>query len=712
MRWWLSSVRCGCGKRRLWHLGRVGFTMFSVLPEDLTESERLLVGAFRRGAWVDFRTGDLDVDSPEHGSQWTEERVIRAEVVSALLLGATGPEPGNSPALRLRGARIVGRVDLMSATIAYPLVCEYCHFEQELRFVEAATRTVRLVSCWLAAFNGARMRAEGIVNFHTTTIEGTLRLERAKVVGEVCVRRVSVGRQGVEVALAADGLVVEGPMECSDGFTAHGAVHLRGARIGGRLDLREAVLDNPGGRALRAGNLVVEGPLDATRLEAAGEVRLMNSRIAGWMSLRGATLRNPGGRALSAGGIVLGGGLWGHQGLSAEGEVRLIGSRLGGNLNLTGAVLSHPDGIALNLDRSALTDVDATEIKVAAGTLSFANAQITGQVGLADARLNGGADRLALAGDGAVIGGALQLSRLRAQGGLSLRTCRVGGRVHLIGAVLENPGGIALRMSRGEIAADMFCGGMTAVGSLKLSGARIANHLQLNDVLLSDPDVAFNAETLQAATVTLRPRAPIEGLVTFKLAHIGRLRDDPSCWPRQLTLDGFTYGSLEPRLPARDRLRWLARDPDSHRSQPYEQLASSYAAIGQSVQARRVLHAKERRERAAKSPLGRAWGVVQDVTVAYGYQPWRAVLWLIALLASGSVIFALHAPPPLVAGQAPHFNPVIYTLDLLVPIVDLGQKHAFNPAGAQQWFSYLLVAAGWILATTVARAAARTLGRG
>jgi hypothetical protein len=102
---------------------------------------------------------------------------------------------------------------------------------------------------------------------------------------------------------------------------------------------------------------------------------------------------------------------------------------------------------------------------------------------------------------------------------------------------------------------------------------------------------------------------------------------------------------------------------------------------------------------------------VQDVTVGYGYQPWRAALWLIVLLAAGSVVFAAAPPPPLPHGSTPHFIPVIYTLDLLLPVVDLGQKHAFNPAGAEQWFSYVLIAAGWLLATTIAAGVARVLSR-
>ena len=54
---------------------------------------------------------------------------------------------------------------------------------------------------------------------------------------------------------------------------------------------------------------------------------------------------------------------------------------------------------------------------------------------------------------------------------------------------------------------------------------------------------------------------------------------------------------------------------------------------------------------------------------------------------------------------------MIYTLNLLIPVVDFGQRDAFNPAGGEQWLSYLLVASGWLLATTVATGLARVLNR-
>jgi hypothetical protein len=54
----------------------------------------------------------------------------------------------------------------------------------------------------------------------------------------------------------------------------------------------------------------------------------------------------------------------------------------------------------------------------------------------------------------------------------------------------------------------------------------------------------------------------------------------------------------------------------------------------------------------------------------------------------------------------------VYTLDLMLPVVNLGQKYTFNPGGGEQWLSYVLIAAGWTLATTVAAGVARVLRRG
>jgi hypothetical protein len=679
-------------------------------PEDLAGPERQLWDAYASGAWTDLRTGDAAADDPAAALAWGAGRLIRAEVIRALLLGARDGERGAAPAVRLRGARITGRLDLMGATVSCPLVCEDCRFDAEPRFVEAATKTVRIVRSVLPGLSGTRMRLDGILNLEACQVSGLVRLDQAKVTGQLAVRSATITpAAGSTAALSADGLAVNGGVDAVE-LTASGSVSVRTASILGSLDLSSARISCPGQRALMLSNTVISGKLDGGGLSVAGELRMHNTRVAGSLILAAARLENPDGVALSAGGLSSG-GMFLTEHFVALGGIRLIGAQLEANLTLAGAVLSKPGGLALDLTRARMGNLEATEISCT-GQAALTGARVAGDVDLRGARLETGDGRPALVAEGAVIDGSLLLDRARVRGELRLRTVGVGRRVLLTGARLENPGGIAARLSRARVGADVFADELVADGALRLAGASIGGELSLRQSQLRNPGGdALQAATLHAAELSLRTAEAIDGVVDLRHASIGVLRDDPDRWPEQLSLDGMTYQALDPRLPARQRLRWLARDPRGVQPQPYEQLAAHYTAIGQPAQARSVLYARERSQRRALPRPARAWSTVQDVAVGYGYQPWRALVWLAVLLAAGTVTFALAPPPPLQASAAPHFNAFIYALDLLLPVVDLGQKHAFNPAGAEQWLSYLLVAAGWVLVTTVAAGAARVLSR-
>jgi hypothetical protein len=228
-----------------------------VTVPDLTEPERLLWAAFPRGAWTDLRPGDPPASDPpagdppgtspsaddlEDAARWGPSRTIRAEVIAALLLGACAEEPGRAPAVRLRGARITGRLDLMGATLNCPLVCEYCQFDAEPRFVESSAKTVRIVASRLPGFNGTRMRLDGILNFWSSVVDSVIRLDQAKVTGQVCLRDVTTGTG--EVAVAADGLAIDGDAECA-GLIARGTIRLAGAQVSGTVDLAYARITGP-----------------------------------------------------------------------------------------------------------------------------------------------------------------------------------------------------------------------------------------------------------------------------------------------------------------------------------------------------------------------------------------------------------------------------------------------------------------------------------
>ena len=63
------------------------------------------------------------------------------------------------------------------------------------------------------------------------------------------------------------------------------------------------------------------------------------------------------------------------------------------------------------------------------------------------------------------------------------------------------------------------------------------------------------------------------------------------------------------------------------------------------------------------------------------------------------------------AQVVPAFQPVVYALDALLPIVNFGQQQAWVPQGPALACSWLLTGAGWILTTAVVAGLTNALKR-
>ncbi|GAA1813187.1 membrane-associated oxidoreductase [Luedemannella flava] len=355
-----------------------------------------------------------------------------------------------------------------------------------------------------------------------------------------------------------------------------------------------------------------------------------------------------------------------------------------------------------SFEGSTLPGLDAFGASVE-GNLSFFKATVTGAVVIYGVHVSGDLDfdwaRLTASslppetyGDRtvAVLGDAVQVGRH-----LYLQSTAVTGNVELAGARV---GGAIIGRE-----------GLRVDGELCLRGAEVTGEVNLTGASLSNPGgVSLDAWGLRAGQLFLLPER-VDGTVDLRHARVGVLRDDPRRWPSVLHLDGVTYTALEPAGAARDRLPWLDRDPDGFRPQPYERLAAFYRHIGYDAEARTVLLAKQRRRRRQLAPSAVVWGLLQDGLVGYGYRPGRAAMWLLTLAAIGTTVFNWY--PPQRGPGAAAFHPLLYTLDLLIPIVSLGQESAFGLAGQARWLAYVLTAMGWILFTAVAAALTRTVNR-
>ncbi|WP_405649928.1 membrane-associated oxidoreductase [Streptomyces sp. NBC_00019] len=378
----------------------------------------------------------------------------------------------------------------------------------------------------------------------------------------------------------------------------------------------------------------------------------------------------------------------------------------------------------LNLSGSELPGLAASSVRVEGGALRLTECRFRGPVNLAGSQISGALfmDRAefrapddsedpALRLNHSSIGEDLVATGIRVRGRLVFNSASVAASVNFNDARLENPRGTAID-AQALSANTVHARNLTALGRVEMRGVHIAGQLNLTRARLSNPrGTALRASSAVIGELWLRDAEPVEGAVNLRRAQLELLHAAPQILPSEVRLDGLTYTTLAPHVTAEQRLSVLDRDADGYVPHAYEQLTAAYLRIGDDYAARQVQLAKQRRLRATRAWYGRLWGYLQDVTVGYGFRPLRACAWLVSLLAVGSLVYALHEPPPLKASEHPDFDPVFFTLDLLLPVISFGQEGAFAPEGGYQALSYALVITGWILATTVVTGVTRAVSR-
>jgi hypothetical protein len=479
-------------------------------------------------------------------------------------------------------------------------------------------------------------------------------------------------------------------------------IRLSGAWIAGLLDLE-------------ACHIIRDIGLNNCRFDTAP---VLNSAVIERLFLDGSKF--PG---LHAERLVARGGLY-LRDATVDGELRLISATFGGNVECDGATFRVASGIAFNAEG------------IEARRMHFRRSRITGSVVVSGAELVAdldcaGIDVSAPGGPaidaGAIdIGGSVVLSGARIDGEVRLLAARIGGDLDCRGAVIANPGGDAVQLSRTTVAGAFFLLDEAVIdGTLAMTGASIGS---IHDDALSWPkkgDLALNRCLYNAF---------IGGPVDAESRLDWLARQTPERWGEDF---------------------W---------PQPYEQLAAVLQQMGHEEDARTVLIAKEGLQRGARrnrarNPLTHALLAVIDgilkVTVAYGRQPLLAFVWLVFFWAVGVVVFGIaesrggfRPTNPVVlrqpewtlcgidkaeqrvlaatgqpangraelgqtqlacfrsqweAASFPVFSPWMYSLDNLLPVLDLEQKSVWSPNPDEPWgafarvYFYLQAILGWTL---------------
>ena len=274
---------------------------------------------------------------------------------------------------------------------------------------------------------------------------------------------------------------------------------------------------------------------------------------------------------------------------------------------------------------------------------------------------------------------------------------------------MSGESGLALVADGLRVDTDMTCDtGFTAYGVIRIKGARIRQNLDFSDAEVNnEAGAALNAEDVQAERM-LMPAKCLAGRISLRNGKMVELDDKRGVRPDLIDISGLAYETLIPPLDPETRLEWLARN--DYEPQPYDQLARSYRRLGYDESARKVQLAQERRARDDLPPLRKAWGYLQDVTIDYGYLPARALTLFALVVLAGVVFFSVFSPEPL-ADKYPQFNPFFYTLVVLIPFADFGQRGLWNWTAFHEVFKVIFSLFGWILAIAAIAGLNRKLTR-
>lgn len=504
-----------------------------------------------------------------------------------------------------------------------------------------------------------------------------------------------------EYGIQVEGAWVDGGLDLAFA-TARGATVLRNCVFSEGVDATQAHLqrlDLAGSRlkGLSANYCHVTGHVWLDRIESSGPILLAGATIGGQLSCGGARLDGGGGKALNAqsaqvaGGVSLGA-------VTTTGEVSFAGATIGGQFFCERARLDGGD-LVLNAQAARVLGGVFLHGLISTGEVSFLGATIGGQFVCEDARLDGGG------------GKALNAQRLRVEGSFLWRS------------VASVAGGLDLTSAH---VADLVddCESWEKTGWVSLIGLTYDNLVGPLDEDMrlawlrkgAQPEGAFHPQPYQQFAKVLRAsghRAEARAVLIEKerdqrRAARERALDGVSGFPgRALVHAGY--------LPHRV-WSWLIGWATGYGYAPWRIIWPLLILIAlQAELARNTWRAGDFAPNSDVVLVSEGWtqianapgGQVLDANCLRegGGEP---CLSLPGLSVNAAAIWS----SPTGAGRDyESFNALFYAVDVVLPLVELGQEAAWAPSPARGWLGWfahhaqkVFVILGWIVAAIFAGA--------
>ncbi len=329
-------------------------------------------------------------------------------------------------------------------------------------------------------------------------------------------------------------------------------------------------------------------------------------------------------------------------------------------------------------------------------------------------------------------------------GPVSFMRARIDGTLDLTGARILDAGEDAVNLVEANISGDvLFHDGFTTDGIVYARLAKIGHDLSFHGAeFIGDGELDAERAIIDGTFYWVEVKHTAKTVLDLEDVHAGAIWDDEASWPApgNLIINGFVYGAIAGGPSDGDsRLRWLGLQPPEYHPQPYRQLAQVLSEIGRDDGATQVRIAKEiaQRRLGHESLLQRAWSVMMQVTIGFGYVPLRALWWIAGFVGLGAVLFGWGYRMRIITpteesayrefvetGEAPPhypvFNPIVYSLENFLPVVELHQdkywrpnpRHRVSgratrtgekrdpsavPSRLLRWYLWLHILAGWTI---------------
>ena len=618
----------------------------------LREAERAFVTQASSGREITF---DADVEIRPALLRW----LMTTKAVRPLF---------EDSGLRIDRVRVTGDLDLRATTITTPVRFRHVTIDGQLLLLHAHTRTLILQACQIDHVGLKSSTIEGELYIEEFDGEGchlkSLELNDARVSGNITIRYAQfLADGGSGESVPSIGLIrtsVNGSVFITPGNIVERGIEGIDMHVGGNLDLVDLIAMAPAGTA---------------------SVNLAGARIDGslfmhapddWIVPYDKKLHNNGRT-------------------EASGAVVLEGIKVGRSVDLTGLSVHRHDSVP-------------GDAKIGWWGIDILNAIVEGSIYLNKASIW--------------------------DSGVRLSHAHVSGNVECDELTL-------MRSNDSDNSADPVPKPESGEAGSPVAPSLVMIFAQVSKVLI------------------WRVVAPRSESVVLNGSKVGTFEYSSVYWPDRSELESFSFSQIRarsypfrwPRLAdwARKMLKWSANEPPAGRLKQwlhdavfkpdlshldwirtsiredwefdrslYEHVAAALVRQGQPEEARRVLIAATNDGNRARSWLSVLLGVPYRVFAGNGYRPQLALWWALALVLLGALVFgrayeagALVSIDPDAVAQP--FQPIVYSADVLLPIVDLHQERSFEAAGPGSGFArlylWLQISLGWIIATALGAAA-------